>query len=375
MGLIKLGDSIIEEIIIDANPDLGFNFPFKIYIPQDMPDTSEVVFKCNVTRNYIGQYDTLEEIQEAVLKEGFVGYSNLDIVDAHFVFDLKCPLIVPAIPRGSEFRPHFLGRSIYKLNESGTSIPISKEDKILDIKKYYKLDEQEKNMINFALDYLRGLEKDISDKVILSGYSEGSKWASHFALLHPEVVKGIVAGGTGGLMSMPLVNEDGYMLTYPTGIADVQFFDEEEYNKIAFFYYMGSTDKADPARPKFQKAYEYDENGNLVPKKDECGNSCPLLDDNGKPVFILKDNGDYQTSYPSMYSDQEVNNINKALGLSIQDRFRKQEEIFNDLGLNATCKMYEGNHRTIFKNSEELFNDIDYFMTNNLNKRETLGTK
>lgn len=41
----------------------------------------------------------------------------------------------------------------------------------------------------------------------------------------------------------------------------------------------------------------------------------------------------------SLFSDSEVNAINKVLGTKIQDRFRKQEEIYKELGLKATFKL------------------------------------
>lgn len=35
---------------------------------------------------------------------------------------------------------------------------------------------------------------NVGEKVILCGYSDGAKFASHFALLHPEIIKPVVAG-------------------------------------------------------------------------------------------------------------------------------------------------------------------------------------
>ena len=47
------------------------------------------------------------------------------------------------------------------------------------------------------------------------------------------MIKAVVAGGTGGVMSMPLEELDGYEFTYPTGIKGLKI----GYNKV-FGYYI-----------------------------------------------------------------------------------------------------------------------------------------
>ena len=74
-----------------------------------------------------------------------------------------------------------------------------------------------------------------------------------------------------------------------------------------------------------------------------------------------------------MFSDQDVNAINKVLGTVTQDRFRKQESIYQSLKLSAIFKLYPGNHRTIFDNRQIIFEDVDKFINEylkqNLNER------
>ena len=104
-----------------------------------------------------------------------------------------------------------------------------------------------------------------------------------------------------------------------------------------------------------------DKDGNVQILKDECGNSTPLIDKDGNQVFTRDANGNYRAKF-NLFSDSEVNAINKVLGTKIQDRFRKQEAIYKDLGLKATFIIYEGNHHTVFNNCDKLFSDVDNFM-------------
>lgn len=120
--------------------------------------------------------------------------------------------------------------------------------------------------------------------------------------------------------------------------------------------------------PNFDDYHYMDENGNDCILKDECGNKTPFVDENGKQLLKLDENGNYTAKY-NLFSDSEVNTINKVLGTVIQKRFIKQQEIYSNLGLNATFKLYSGNHKTIFDNRKEIFDDVDSFLRENLSKK------
>lgn len=164
---------------------------------------------------------------------------------------------------------------------------------------------------------------------------------------------------------MPVDFIDGYEFAYPTGISGLKNFDFDMFKRISFFYYMGKEDKADPAIANFDDYHYTDENGNDCVLKDECGNKTPFIDENGKQIFKLDGNGNYTARF-SLFSDSEVDAINKVLGTNIQKRFVKQEEIYASFGLNAVFRLYPGNHRTIFDSRDKLFNDVDSFIKNNL---------
>ena len=89
-------------------------------------------------------------------------------------------------------------------------------------------------MIKYAINYLKSINVNVDNRVIISGYSEGAKFASHFSLLHPEVIKFVIAGGTSGCISMPVTNIGEYTFSYPTGISDLKKFDLDSFKKLTF---------------------------------------------------------------------------------------------------------------------------------------------
>ena len=336
-------------IDIPSNKDYGFNFPFRIYIPKNVKNKPEIIYAWNLPRNKDQETTSFDELQEKT-----IGNTNsIDPMHIYLCFKKGNIMIVPFIPTFKSFRPNFLGRDVY-FNDYSNVLPDSPfKDQLY---RYNDLADQHKNMIIYTINLLKEKGYDVQDKVNLCGYSEGAKAVSHFALVHPEIIKSVIAGGTGGAISMPVKEIDGYEFIYPTGISDLPNFNIDEFSKINFFYYMGDIDKSDSAMPSFKEYHYKNENNEDTILVDECGNVTPYLED-GNP-FILDENGNY-TAHHSLFSDQEVNAINKVLGTKTQDRFIKQEKIYQ--GLKAEFHMYPGNHHTVL-NYDKVYEDIDNFL-------------
>lgn len=84
-----------------------------------------------------------------------------------------------------------------------------------------------------------------------------------FALIHPEIVGRALIGGASGSIPLPTQYMD-----YPLGIKDFKElfgteFNEEEYKKIQFAYYVGEMEAKRPAT-------EYDTEGKRI-QRDEHG--------------------------------------------------------------------------------------------------------
>lgn len=362
MAEMKFRGVMVDYIDIPANPEKGFNFPYKIIIPKKLNDSPNLIYACNLPKDESGDCSTMEELIEKT-KEDF---GSIDPMLVYLCLAKGNPMIIPFVPRLKGFRPNFLGRDCLT-NDFKVSDFDKKYEK--DMHLYNNLADQHKSMIEYAIERLAKENIIVDEKVVISGYSEGAKFASHFALLHPEIIKAVIAGGTGGAISMPIDYLDGYEFVYPTGISGLNKFDFEAFQNISFFYYMGEDDKSDSAMPNFDDYHYTDESGNDCVLKDECGNKIPFIDENGNQLFKLDENGNYTAKY-NLFSDSEVNSINKVLGTVTQKRFIKQKEIYSSLGLNAMFKLYPGNHRIIFDNREVIFADVDRFINNNLKKEK-----
>ena len=340
-------------IDVERQPHLGFHFPFKIVVPKKLNDCPELVYACNLPGDRSESCSAFDELVQYAKND----FGSIDPMLVHLCLENGYPMLVPAVPRFEDFRPNFLGRDCFHNDFRKAENSVFKDFLPL----YENLADQHKAMMEYGIKCLKEKGIQVDDRVILCGYSEGSKFASHFALLHPEIIKAVIGGGTGGTISMPISNRDGHEFVYPTGIADVPNFDFVSFKNIAFFYYMGDADKSDSAIPNFE-IYRYkNEDGEDCILRDECGNATPFINENGVQRFLLDRDGNYTARF-NLFSDQEVNAINKVLGTVTQDRFRKQEAIYGELGLNAIFKLYPGNHRTLFNNRTVLFEDVDRFI-------------
>lgn len=357
MDKFKYYDKEFNCIKVEPSLEDDFNFPFIILIPDKLRNNPELIYAWALAggRKRVLSDEKIE--YEDILEDAKNDNGSIDGIMIH-LFEKGNPMIIPTIPKIEEFRPNFLGSYMYKNDFSKFNNTWYKDY----LNRFKNLPDQIKNIINYSIKLLRNEGINVADKVIMTGYSEGSKGTSHFALLHPEVIKAIVVGGTAGLMSVPLRELEGYTLNYPIGINDIPNFNYDSYKEIKFFYFMGDNDLSDPGIPNFETYHYIDENGEDCILKDECGNFTPHLDENGNANFILDNNGNYTSKF-GLFNDEEVNILNKLYGTKCIERFKKQERIFNELGLDAECHLYPGNHRTVMKdNHKQIFNDIDSFL-------------
>lgn len=326
-----------------------------------------MIYACNLTANNFENCSTMEELIYCAKEENVEErrkFRSIDSIHYHLCVDDGNPTVISYIPRLKDFRPNFLGRNCF-LND----FELKENDKRFEkyMYMYKNLADQHKAIIETAVNVLKAEKIDVSEKATLCGYSEGAKFVSHLSLLHPEIIKGVIAGGTGGAISMPVSEIGGYEFKYPTGISGLPNFDFESFKKISFFFYVGDADKSDSAIPYFENYTFINDKGEEELYRDECGNLTPRIDENGNQVFVLDENGNYTAKY-GLFSGEDVNCINKVLVTRVQERFIKQQKIYESLGLNSTSIMYAGNYRSIFKQKELIFKDLDTFIQENLKK-------
>lgn len=342
---------VIEGItyILPPNPEYGYNCGFSVFVPKNCEkDTTLIMHSCN-TGNNVPVH--LEEANEIAKERTYQLNPGMWIGS-----DLNMPVMIPLIPRVQGYYTQALGSRILHNDISSLIIDQNRrkeEDKLTE-EEIQQIQEQCRdiptqvaNMINASKLFLQNLGINVDDKVIVEGYSAGSKFANCFTALHPELVKACIGGGISGLGILPISEYKGQQLNFPLGVADIPNFDYETFSQIPQLYYIGTEDYNDPAMPLSN--YNLDEKGKRIPITDENGRIIPLLDSNGR----------IQPRYKENYTQHEIEQIHELLGENPQTRFTNNEAVYNSLGINATFKRFPGNHNTVTQN-----HDGNYFYTN-----------
>lgn len=110
---------------------------------------------------------------------------------------------------------------------------------------YYRLDNQMSKMIHAVTNSYK-----LDSKTNFFGHSAMGLPAMRFAMIHPEQVDNLIIGGNADEIPTP-IGENARQLKYPFGIQDFQElfgkeFNEEEFNRIAFRFYIGEYEHIDP---------------------------------------------------------------------------------------------------------------------------------
>ena len=358
--------------ILFEKKDTGIEMSFLLYIPNNINDESTLILngitqgvgtkeaheKDKIENSRI--YGTYRDSYKEALQVATKGYFSP--IYKKLAVDFNNPMLIPIIPRCNGLYTGFLGYDVYHENYEVALNAYNKgwsnftEE---DLKKFKSLDTQIADMIYFSIDYIN--EKyniNLDYKVVATGYSASSKMANYFTALHPELVKMVIAGGTGGLTIIPTKEYD-----YPLGFKDLKDENLELYKQIPQFYYIGESDQNDPSRPQFEIKKDsndnilFDESGNVIPETENCQIKF-LKDEEGH--FILRDGGYYSLEQTHLihpkYSD-------------VQKRFDKVKDIYQNQKLdNIVFKKYHGNHVI---NDDRLITDIFDFYESNIVKQLT----
>ena len=114
----------------------------------------------------------------------------------------------------------------------------------------HRIDLQLIRMIQDAQALLRRNHVKVRDKVFLHGYSASGVFVNRFAVLHPDVVRAVAAGGVNAIPVLPISEWRGTTLPFPVGIADLKQvagigFDKNAYQEVSQYIYMGYLDRND----------------------------------------------------------------------------------------------------------------------------------
>lgn len=295
--------------------------PYVLVIPEDFATGKELVVE---SLNFEGT-NIINKIVPHVIEQlkGMV-----EVID-------DAPILIPFTPDVRGGIPYYqqLSRECFQEASNG-------EYKI----GYPRVDLQIINTINNAKDKIQQeTERKVADKIFLNGYSSSGVFAQRFALIHPEIVGRALIGGASG--SIPLPTTD---FEYPLGIKDFRQlfgveFNENDYRKIQFAYYVGELEARTPAweRDMGGKPIERDQNGQIINPNQIIP---PMHDMSYYPRSIDIQRGKYQR---------------QMLGEDLSQRHKNCIEYYEKNGYNITSKIYrEAEHRGIFSISNPSFETL-----------------
>jgi len=220
-------------IEVPASPEQGFNYPYILFVPANLDETRK--HRLLVEPNNTGFPTDEMQTHMARAREDLVIDSPYSMPIPRMMAErLGVPLLVPVFPRLYDAYTHALTRDALLIDERDPA---------------FRVDLQLVAMIEDARNLLAHNGIRIKEKIFIDGFSASASFATRFALIHPELVRAVAAGG-GTLWTLPLDTYKGRTLRYPVGIADLEDltgigFNMEEYRKVAHFIYWGEQDTND----------------------------------------------------------------------------------------------------------------------------------
>ena len=98
-----------NNIFIEANPSMGFNFPFMLVIPTNIRINPDLIVACTLPHDYLITSNSYLEALSKTCKD----FSSLDPMHKHLSLESQNPLFIPFIPKISQLRPGFLGKKLF----------------------------------------------------------------------------------------------------------------------------------------------------------------------------------------------------------------------------------------------------------------------
>ena len=293
-------------IVVKANPEKGFNFPYLLKTSKKTVDANYIVVESNNT----GSDNSIKGMTSKAKK------SLSWVLGSSISKKLNYPMLMPVFPFGTmQWKYYFpqLDSDVLKIDKD----------------KYRRIDLQLIAMIDDAREkLLKENNQNINEKVIMVGFSSSSLFSARFTFLHPERVSIAIGGGIGGLLPVPAEKINGIDVIYPIGTYDFENitgtkFNLEEYKKTPQFYYQGTKDKSNPFRRGAEDLT--DEEYEIVKKLFVDG--LPFED---KPVSLKVSTKMWENS--QKYINQIVNNVKfespKGLGHEITNKMTKKSVEF-----------------------------------------------
>jgi hypothetical protein len=302
-------------IVVKANPEKGYNFPYLLKTTKKTVDAKHLVVESNNTG--VHNKSTKVMVSKAKKSLGWVLGSSISK-------KLNYPMLMPVFPiaiKEIEKDLSLIAKKYYFAQLDSDVLKIDNE-------KCRRIDLQLIAMIDDARGrLLKENNQNINEKVIMVGFSSSSLFSARFTFLHPDRVSVAIGGGIGGLLPVPTEKINGIEAIYPIGTYDFENitgtkFNLEEYKKTPQFYYQGTKDKSNPFRRGAEDLT--DEEYEIVKKLFVDG--LPFED---KPVSLKVSAKMWENS--QKYINQIVNNV----------KFESPEGLGHEITTKMTSKSVE----------------------------------
>lgn len=266
-------------IIVTKNENKGFLHDYILFIPKGTQKDKKTHLL--VETNNTGK--TSDSIEDH--KQSAIALASISSIGNNISTELKIPLLVPIFPRPQSKElvyTHALDRDVIL-------------EKTKDLK---RLDLQLISMIKNAQTILKDCNIIVDEKIFMNGFSASGSFTNRFLFLHPNLIKAAAMGGLNGELMLPLKQYKNTDFNYPLGINDLKKitrkeFDRNSYLTIPQFIYMGALDNND--------AIQFDD----------------------------------------AYNTSERNTINSLLGETVQERWKKCQDIYKKETKNVKFSTYE----------------------------------
>ena len=285
---------------VEADPDAGFNYPYFLYAPPRDETESELplLVQPNNSGTSTDDYAVHRQSANERIRRG---------TPHQLANELTVPTLVPVFPRPRNEPVDFTHYTHH----------LDVETLTIDSGPLERIDRQLINMIQHAREALNDRGYPVTDDgVLLNGFSAAGTFSDRFTVLYPEEVLSVTAGGLNGMALLPFEEIDGKELPYHVGIANTDDLigkspDLDALDETRQFLYMGGDDEKD-----------------TIP-------------------------------YDDAWTDDELRQL--ALDVygedMVEDRFPRCETLYEEAGIDATFKVYDGVGHT----PEPAFEDIVSF--------------
>jgi len=253
-----IGGLDMEYLLVNANSELGFNFPYLIFSSQG---TYINEMKHVVVEAYNTGGDGMSNVMQDHIDEA-IRYGQGDWrLEQYVANELNTYRIMPIIPRYAFYNPttgeyghsHGLDRDTMFIADNIDDIVSTDGYAPLTREQLLELDNIEEQIFNMINDAQRRLSEEgfyIEEKVFMTGFSAAGSFSSRFTSFYPTKVQAMYSGGM-HVPFVPATTYNGESLIYGVGAGDHLYltgreFNLDEYNNVAKLMYLGGQDTNDP---------------------------------------------------------------------------------------------------------------------------------